>query len=50
MTGAPQIPIFEATLVLILVVGAIFYFTTERRRVAAEAIAADEATGEATIG
>ncbi len=49
MTGLPQIPIFEFTLALILITGAIFYLVVERRRVAAESVAADEATGETVI-
>ena len=50
MSGLPQIPLFEFTLATIVVMGAIFYFLTERGRLAAETIAADVATGEAIVG
>ena len=50
MSGLPQIPLFEFTLGLILVTGVVFYLATERRRLTSDAITADEATGEATIG
>ncbi|HEX9043459.1 MAG TPA: amino acid permease [Candidatus Limnocylindrales bacterium] len=48
-TGLPGIPLFEFTLLTILVTGAIYYWATERRRLRAETTVADEATGEATI-
>jgi urea carboxylase system permease len=44
----PDIPFFEATVLLILVVGAIYYLVTQRDRV--DAVEADLATGEAVIG
>ncbi len=50
MSGLPQIPLFEFTLVTILVTGAIFYVASERRRLATETGSADAATGEVAIG
>jgi amino acid transporter len=47
--GLPAIPLFEFTLLTILVTGAIYYWATERRRLEAETTVADEVTGEATI-
>jgi urea carboxylase system permease len=45
----PDIPFFEATVLLILVVGAIYYLVTQARR-EPELVAGDAATGEAVIG
>jgi urea carboxylase system permease len=45
----PSIPIFEATLGLILVVGAIYYLAVERGRIQRESVEVDAATGEAVI-
>jgi urea carboxylase system permease len=47
MTGLPAWPIFEVTVGLILIFGAIYYAIAERGRVASPA--ADVATGEAAI-
>ena len=49
MSGLPQIPMFEFTLATIVVIGALYYFISERGRLKTEAVAADAATGEATI-
>ncbi len=48
-TGLPGIPLFEFTVLTILVTGGIYYFFNERRRLQSETVAADEATGEAII-
>jgi amino acid transporter len=45
----PPIPLFEFTLGLIVVVGAIYYFVSGRGRLDAEAAEADAATGEVSI-
>ena len=45
----PSIPIFEATLALIVLAGAIYYFAAERGRIQREQVEADAATGEAVI-
>ncbi|HYM84533.1 MAG TPA: hypothetical protein VEY67_10315, partial [Candidatus Dormibacteraeota bacterium] len=47
--GLPGIPLFEFTLLTILVTGGIYYAVSERRRLEVETVVADEATGEATI-
>jgi len=44
----PDIPFWEGTVILILIVGAIYYVVTQLRR--ADAPEADRATGEAVIG
>jgi len=44
------IPVFEFALGTVLVVGLVYYFAVERRRISGEIVAADVATGEATIG
>jgi hypothetical protein len=44
----PDIPFWEGTVILILIVGAIYYLVTQLRR--ADAPEADRATGEAVIG
>ncbi len=49
LSGLPAIPIFEATLGLILVVGAVYYLVVERGRIRREKVEADAATGEAVI-
>lgn len=49
-SGLPAIPIFEFTLLTILVTGTIYYLATERGRVRVESGVPDEATGEAAIG
>lgn len=49
MSGLPQVPLFEFTLATIVVIGAIYYLISERGRLATETVAADAATGEATI-
>jgi urea carboxylase system permease len=49
LTGLPAIPIFEATLGLILVFGAIYYFVVERGHINREKVEADAATGETAI-
>jgi amino acid transporter len=49
LTGLPAIPVYEAVVGLVFVVGAVYYFAVARR--AAEPVSeADLATGEATIG
>ena len=50
LSGLPAVPIFEAALGLILIFGLIYYLVAERGRIAREAVEADLATGEATIG
>lgn len=49
-SGWPGIPIFEFTVLVIVVIGAIYYFVSERGRIEVEQVVADVATGEATIG
>ena len=49
-SGLPGIPLFEFTLAVILVTGGLYYFLTERGRLAGETVVADTATGEAVIG
>jgi amino acid transporter len=46
----PPIPLFEFTLGLIIVIGAIYYTVAGRGRLEVEQVQADLATGEATIG
>ena len=50
LSGLPAIPIFEAILLLVVVVGAIYYVVAERGTLAAQPVDPDAATGEATIG
>ncbi|HYL40017.1 MAG TPA: hypothetical protein VET90_01800, partial [Candidatus Binatus sp.] len=50
MSSLPAIPLFEVTLGLIVVVGAVYYLVTERGHLATEGVTADEATGEAILG
>jgi amino acid transporter len=50
LTGLPAWPIFETFLGLILVVGVAWYLVAERGRIEQEAVVADLATGEATLG
>ena len=45
----PDIPFFEGTVILILIVGAIYYVVTQLRGTRGEP-EADRATGEAVIG
>jgi amino acid transporter len=49
LTGLPSIPVFEALVGTVVIVGAIYYVLVERRRVAADVVAPDLATGEAAI-
>jgi amino acid transporter len=49
LSGLPAIPIFEATLGLILAVGAGYYLAVERGRIRREKVEGDAATGEAMI-
>jgi hypothetical protein len=49
LSWLPAIPIFEATLGLLIVFGFLYYLVTERGRIAAETLAADRATGETII-
>jgi hypothetical protein len=49
LTGLPAWPIFETTVGLILIVGAIYYLAAERGRVEKEAASPNLATGEAVI-
>jgi amino acid transporter len=48
LSGLPAIPVFETLVGLVLIVGAAYYLVAQRGR--AEAVEADIATGEATIG
>jgi amino acid transporter len=48
LEGLPAIPVFETLVGLVIVVGAIYYVLTQRGR--EDAVEADQATGEATIG
>jgi amino acid transporter len=48
LSGLPAIPVFEALVGLVLIVGLIYYLAAQRGR--ADAVEADLATGEATIG
>jgi amino acid transporter len=49
LAGLPAIPVFEALVGTVVVIGAIYYVLVERRRVAVDVPSADLATGEATI-
>ena len=48
LTGLPAIPIFEALVGVVLIVGLIYYFAVQARR--EDVVEADLATGEARIG
>jgi urea carboxylase system permease len=48
LTGLPAIPVFEALVGVVLIVGLVYYLVAQRGR--ADAVEADLATGEATIG
>jgi amino acid transporter len=48
LTGLPAIPIFEALVGVVVIVGAIYYFAIQARR--ADVVEPDLATGEARIG
>jgi amino acid transporter len=48
LTGLPAIPVFEALVGTVVILGAVYYVATQRGR--EEVMAADVATGEATIG
>jgi amino acid transporter len=48
LTGLPAIPVFETLVGLVVAVGAVYYVVAQRGR--ADAVEADIATGEATIG
>ncbi len=48
LDGLPAIPVFETLVGLVVIVGAIYYVLTQRGR--EDAVEADVATGEATIG
>ncbi len=50
LDGLPAWPIFETFLGIVLVVGILWYVVAERGKIETEAIPADIATGEATIG
>jgi hypothetical protein len=50
LEGLPAIPVFEALVGLVLVVGALYYVATQRGKLDAVQVEADAATGEATIG
>ena len=50
LAGLPAIPIFEATLILILGVGAVYWLVAQRGKADLGSVAADAATGEAMIG
>jgi amino acid transporter len=49
LDGLPAIPVFEALVGMVFVVGLVYYFGAERGRIAREKIEADAATGEAMI-
>ena len=49
LTALPPWPIFETTVILVLLVGLIYYLVVERGRVTQEAVPPDVATGEAAI-
>ena len=49
LDGLPAIPVFEALVGLVVVIGLVYYFAVERGRIAREKIEADAATGEAVI-
>jgi len=48
LSGLPAIPVFEALVGTVLVVGAVYYLVAQARR--EDLVAADTATGEAVIG
>jgi amino acid transporter len=48
LDGLPAIPVFEALVGIVLIVGAVYYLVAQRGR--ADAVEADVATGEAVIG
>ena len=48
LSGLPAIPVFEALVGLVLIVGLLYYLVAQRGR--ADAVEADVATGEALIG
>ena len=50
LTSLPAWPIFETTVVLVVIVGVLYYLGAERGRVDQAAVAIDPATGEAVIG
>jgi amino acid transporter len=50
LEGLPAIPVFEALVGLVLVVGVVYYIATQRGKLDAVQIEADVATGEVTIG
>jgi amino acid transporter len=45
----PAIPVFEALVGLVFVIGLVYYFAVERGRISREKVEADRATGEAMI-
>ena len=47
LTGLPAIPVFEAVVGLVVLIGAVYYLVAQRGR--ADAVEADVATGEATL-
>ncbi len=49
LDGLPAIPVFEALVGLVFVIGLVYYFAAERGRISREKIEADTATGEALI-
>ena len=49
LTDLPSIPVFEATLAVIVVLGAIYYLVALRGKVDVTQVAADTATGETAI-
>jgi hypothetical protein len=49
LTGLPAIPVFEALVGLVLVIGVLYYLVTGQGG-KADAVEADAATGEAIIG
>jgi amino acid transporter len=49
LSGLPTIPVFEALVGLVLLVGLAYYLVAERGRIAREKIEADPTTGEAMI-
>ena len=50
LEGLPAIPVFEALVGLVLIVGVLYYAATQRGKLDAVQVEADAATGEAVIG
>jgi amino acid transporter len=50
LTGLPSIPVFEAVVGLVVIVGLVYYLAVQRGREEVAVVEADMATGEAVIG